>query len=72
METNEIHITKKSVVAFRPTQTKNANSVWYVDLIIMDKPIFTCVDAFSKYAWVRIVLKNKTANEVAKHLDNII
>ena len=37
LETNQINIAKKSVVASRPTRTKNANSVWYVDIIINNR-----------------------------------
>ena len=53
---------------------------WQCDLVDMTKVanenkgtkfLFTCIDVFSKYAWVR-PMKNKSGPEAAKALDTIL
>lgn len=84
-ETNQVHQPIKKVIASRPVRTKKALSVWYADLIIinkkkeekreiskLDKVILTVVDAFSKYAWVRVISGTKDAKTVADQMEDIL
>jgi len=63
--------------AFKPKDFKNQtasepNKIWNIDLVMIDddKVVLNCVDRFSRKAYSRI-LRNKTAIQVTKELDNI-
>ena len=83
-ETNQVHLPRKKVIVSRPVRTKKTNSVWYVDLIIinkkktkkreygkLDKVILTVVNAFSKFAWVKVIEGTKDSKTVAKKMKEI-
>ena len=63
---------------------QRANSVWYVDLIVINKKkekgqkyskldkVILCCDAFSKYAWVKVINDTKNSKKVTKAMKEII
>lgn len=74
------HRAKKTGVTIKPIVAARAFSRWQVDLVDMsDKSrhnsgyhwILTCVDLFTKFAWVR-AMKNKTAETTAAHMKSIL
>ena len=56
----------------------DVDNQWQIDLTFLNldksndgiKGVLTCIDLFSRYAWVRPI-KSKTGKEIADHLDNI-
>lgn len=69
-----IHFKRNRVIVYK------SDSQWQIDLVDMSQFkkenkgitfLLTCIDLFSKYAWVR-VLKNKTAQTVTKAFEHIL
>ena len=80
METivNELHRPIRKVPEYRKVIVYRVNEIWACDLVQMDKfndenngykYILTCIDLYSRYAWVR-PLKTKNAIEVKNAIES--
>jgi IS30 family transposase len=78
--TREIHRPITKPKKYRKVVSYHINNIWALDLVEMQEfkdnnngynYILTCIDLYSRYAWVK-PLKNKTALEVKNAIESII
>jgi hypothetical protein len=77
---DELHKPAREPKNYRKVEVDSKNDIWSMDLVDMSlfekqnegyKYMLTCIDLFSRYAWV-IPMKNKTGKETATAIEQII